>query len=78
MKQEFEISDLGVMHYFLGVEVLQTSKGIYISQTKYVADLLKKFRMVACKAFATPIAIGEKLTKEDISPKVVITIALLP
>lgn len=70
MKQEFEMSDLGLMHYFLGVEVLQTSKGIYISQTKYVADLLKKFRMMACKAFATPIAIGEKLTKEDISPKV--------
>lgn len=70
MKQEFEMSDLGLMHYFLGVEVQQTSKGIFISQTKCVVDLLKKFGMVACKAFATPIALGEKLTKEDVSPKV--------
>ncbi|XP_057870060.1 uncharacterized mitochondrial protein AtMg00810-like [Cryptomeria japonica] len=70
MKQEFEMTDLGLMHYFLGVEVQQTSEGIFISQAKYVADLLQKFNMVACKALATPIALGEKLTKEDASPKV--------
>ncbi|XP_059072159.1 uncharacterized mitochondrial protein AtMg00810-like [Cryptomeria japonica] len=69
MKQEFEMSDLGLMQYFLCVEVQQTSKGIFISQSNYIADLLKKFNMVACKAFATPIALGEKQTKEDASPK---------
>ncbi|KAH9291602.1 hypothetical protein KI387_043209 [Taxus chinensis] len=70
MKQEFEMSDLGLMHYFLGVEVQQQSEGISISQTKYVADLLKRFRMMSCTAVATPVALGEKLTKEDASSKV--------
>lgn len=70
MKHEFEMSDLGLMHYFPGVEVQQTSKGIFIFQTKYVIDLLKNFNMVPCKALATPIALGEKQTKEDACPKV--------
>ncbi|XP_057844975.2 secreted RxLR effector protein 161-like [Cryptomeria japonica] len=69
MKQKF-MSNLRLMHYFLGVEVQQTSVGIFIFQTKYVVDLLKKFGMEACKALATRIALGEKLTKEDASPKV--------
>ncbi|XP_059077095.1 L-type lectin-domain containing receptor kinase VIII.1-like [Cryptomeria japonica] len=70
MKQEFEMSNLGLMHYFLGVKVQQTSKGIFISQTKYVDDLLQKFIMVACKELPTYIALGEKLTKEDSTFKV--------
>eukprot|EP01018_Ginkgo_biloba_P000406 Gb_07443 [translate_table: standard] len=70
MTQEFEMTDLGHMHYFLGIEVQQHFEGIFISQAKYVADLLEKFRMKTCKAVATPLALGEKLTKEDASSKV--------
>lgn len=70
MKQEFQMSNLGLIHYFLGVEVQQQLDGISISQTKCVVDLLKLFRMMSCMVVATPIALGEKLTKDDPSPHV--------
>ena len=49
MKIEFEMSDLGMMKYFLGIEVTQSEEGIFISQTKYANDVLKRFRMMNCK-----------------------------
>ena len=42
MKSEFEMTDLGLMKYFLGIEVEQSNHGICISQQKYAADILKK------------------------------------
>ena len=45
MKLEFDMTDLGDMKYFLGVEILQNYEGIYISQKKYAKELLEKFRM---------------------------------
>ena len=45
MKLEFDMTDLGKMKYFLGVEVLQNSDGIYISQKKYAKDILERFGM---------------------------------
>lgn len=41
MKQEYDMSDLGKMKYFLGVEVVQRSKGIFISQKKYAKEVLR-------------------------------------
>jgi hypothetical protein len=66
MKNEFEMTDLGLMKYFLGIEVDQSDHGIFISQQKYVADVLKKFKMEKCKPVDTPIALGTKLSKEDL------------
>lgn len=43
---EFEMKDLGMMHYFLGLEVWQKSGEIVLSQGKYVVDILKRFRMM--------------------------------
>lgn len=65
MMKEFEMSDLGLLHYFLGLEVHQTKQGIFISQGKYVYDLLKKFRMSNCNATSTPMNANERLTNED-------------
>lgn len=48
----------------------QQLNGISISQTKYVVDLLKQFRMMSCTGVATPVVLGEKLTKDDPSPPV--------
>ena len=43
MLKEFEISDLGSMRFFLGIEVLQRDDGIFIYQIKYTLEILKRF-----------------------------------
>ena len=45
MKNEFEMTILGLLRYFLGIEVKQIENGIFISQAKYVADILERFKM---------------------------------
>ncbi len=46
MKKEFEMTNLGLMRYFLGIEVNQNDKGIFISQSKYANVILKRFNMI--------------------------------
>ena len=55
MMKELEMSDLGVLSYFLGPQVKRVEDGIFLSQTKYAKDLLFKFGMHNCKAAATPM-----------------------
>jgi hypothetical protein len=55
--------DLDTLHYFLGLQVLPLSDGFFISQSKYVMDMLTHFKMVDCKPCATPFQSGVKLTK---------------
>ena len=45
MKLEFEMTYMGTLYYFLGIEVKQQEDGIFVTQKKYAKDLLKKFRM---------------------------------
>ena len=52
---KFEMKDLGLMHYFLGLEVWQNPEGILLNQEKYVVEILKRFDMLECKSMATPI-----------------------
>jgi len=61
MIKEFEMTDLGLMKYFLSIAVEQFEKGIFISQNKYSKELLKIFRMENCKLFHTPVATSTKL-----------------
>ncbi|KAL0379240.1 UNVERIFIED_CONTAM: Retrovirus-related Pol polyprotein from transposon RE1 [Sesamum radiatum] len=70
MMKTFEMSDLGLMHFFLGIEINQEKEGIFICQKKYTETLLKKFKMESCKTVTTPLVIGEKYKKEDGSRKV--------
>ena len=56
MKREFEMKDLGLMKYFLGIEVTQNDKGIFICQIKYAKDILKRFRLINCSLVSTPVA----------------------
>ena len=65
MKKEFEMTDLGMMKYFLGLEVTQTDKGIFIYQHKYATVILQRFKMDKCKPTETSIALWTKLTKND-------------
>ena len=62
--------DLGILHFFLGLQVLPLLDGLFVSYSKYVMDLLKWFKMDECKACATPYHLGVKLTKDCESPKV--------
>eukprot|EP00253_Pinus_taeda_P035982 PITA_35982 len=67
MKEEFEITDIGLLRYILGIEVDQNKNGIFISQARYVNKVLSRFNMQECKATITPMVMGLKLSKEDIS-----------
>ena len=61
LAKEFEIKDLGTLRYFLGIEVARSSKGIFISQRKYVLDLLQETGMLGCKPGDTSIDPNHKL-----------------
>jgi hypothetical protein len=52
---EFEMKDLGLMHYFLRLEVWQRQGEIFLAQGKYTVDVLKRFGMMDCKSMATPM-----------------------
>eukprot|EP00253_Pinus_taeda_P020597 PITA_20597 len=67
MKEEFEMTDMGLLKYFLGIEVDQNENGIFISQAKYVNEVLERFNMQDIKAAITPTVMGLKLSKEDSS-----------
>ena len=64
LMQEFEMSDLGNLSYFLGMEFKDTSEGVFLHQKKYAQDILKRFKMSNCNAAATPLETGAKLKKE--------------
>eukprot|EP00253_Pinus_taeda_P023320 PITA_23320 len=65
MKEEFEMTDMGLLKYFLGMEVEQNENEIFISQAKYVNEVLERFNMQDSKAAITPKVMGLKLNKED-------------
>ena len=65
MTQEFEMTDLGLMKYFLGLEVRQEETGIFVSQEAYAKEILKKYKMAHCNPVSTPMEPGLKLSKFD-------------
>ena len=65
MEDVFEMSDLGMMNYFLGMEIQQDNLGIFLSQKKYAIDVLKRFKLESCKEVATPLAQNERISKND-------------
>jgi hypothetical protein len=65
MKNEFEMSLLEELSFFLGLQICQSNEGIFISQTKYIREMLKRFRMEDCKPVTTPMKTSCKLSKDD-------------
>jgi hypothetical protein len=70
LKKKFEMTDLGFLHYFLSLQVLQTREGIFISQSKYACDLICHFHMDDCKPAPSPFHSGVNLISTCTSPKV--------
>jgi hypothetical protein len=68
LAQEFEVKDLGQLKYFLGIEISRGPKGMFLSQRKYVLDLLKETGMLCCRPAATPIEQNHRLSKEGGTP----------
>ena len=58
---KFEMKDMGELHYFLGIEVIRTTKGIMLSQRHYILNLLFKFGMTDQKPISTPLDRNLKL-----------------
>ncbi|CAA6655700.1 unnamed protein product [Spirodela intermedia] len=65
LTQEFDVKTLGRPKYFFGIEVAHSSKGIFISQRKYITNLLAETRKSACKPANTPIDPNQKLCMAD-------------
>ncbi|GKE63084.1 retrovirus-related pol polyprotein from transposon TNT 1-94 [Tanacetum coccineum] len=65
MEFEFDMSDMGLVSYFLGMEINRLPNGVHISQRKYASDMLKKFKMFLCKPVTSPLVYKCKLSKDD-------------
>jgi hypothetical protein len=64
MASEFEMSMIGELRYFLGLQIKQMKNGTFVSQGKYIKDMLKKFRMDDVKAISTPIGTSGSLDSD--------------
>ncbi|KAI5318138.1 hypothetical protein L3X38_037846 [Prunus dulcis] len=65
MMAKYEMTDLGLLHHFLGMGVVQTESSIFLHQKKYASTLLSKFGLTECKSVTTPLVATEKLSKDD-------------
>ena len=61
---QFHTKDLGMLKYFLGVEVMRSKQGILLSQQKYVLDMLSEIGKLGAKPYSTPMAPNVQLTKD--------------
>lgn len=65
MQGEFEMSLMGELNYFLGLQIKQTRNDIFINQAKYCKELIKKFGMENAKEISTPMGTGCYLDKDE-------------
>lgn len=61
----FSLKDLGSLHYFLGLEVTRDETGLFITQKKYIQDLLVKFNMQEVSSCPTPMVTGKKIVADE-------------
>jgi hypothetical protein len=62
LQQDFALKDLGPLHYFLGVEALPDPHGMFLTQRKYILDLLKRANMLGAKTISSPMSSSTALS----------------
>jgi len=67
MQSEFEMSMMGELNFFLGLQIKQTKYGIFIRQAKHYKELLSRFGMENAKPMATPMSTACYLDKDEVS-----------
>ena len=70
MQYEFEMSMIGELSFFLGLRIIQSFEGLFLSQEKYLKEMLKRFQMEDSSSVSTPMVVGCKLSKDDPLPDV--------
>ena len=65
MKNEFEMSMVGELNMFLGLQIKQLDSGMFVSQTKYAKNMLKRFNLDSAKHARTPMSSSNKLSKDE-------------
>ena len=65
LSQHFEMKDLGTPNYFLGIEILSSDDGLFLSQAKYASDLLSRAGLTDCKTESTPLETNVRFTPLD-------------
>ncbi|CAH9141867.1 unnamed protein product [Cuscuta epithymum] len=65
LSHTFAMKDLGEIHYFLGIQTLHTSKGMFLSQQKYISDLLRHFHLHTVKLVCAPLPSRTTLSLTD-------------
>ncbi|KAJ9539198.1 hypothetical protein OSB04_031931 [Centaurea solstitialis] len=74
MKSEYKMSMMGELTFFLGLQIKQSEKGIFINQGKYVHEMLKKFDLTSCTPMKTPMAPPLTLDKDSKGKSVNVTL----
>lgn len=65
LSSAFDLKDLGLLHYFLGLQIEYTSSGLFVHQTNYATNLLTKFAMADCQTCKTPCSSNQHLLPND-------------
>ena len=74
LNASFEMSYLGHLHHYLGIQFKQCDGGIALCQTKYIEILLRRLSLEDCKPIATPMEIGLKLSSHDAGEHIDVTL----
>jgi hypothetical protein len=70
LHDRFLMMDMGPLHFFLGLKIIQDASGIKLTQAKYAQDLLERFHMTDCKSSPTPFLSGVKIEDGGDTPLV--------
>jgi hypothetical protein len=70
MMKMYKMTDLGLLHYYMGIEVKQRQSGLLLSQANYAKRVLEKAGMKGCNPFKIPMEPKTRLSKENTNPLV--------